>query len=94
MAEGFASGEGSVSPVIDPAEVDAIDFATRYDSEIEREIGKTAARLGIALNDVLQALNDRGSAEFHMSFHYRSTGTMDSDRTKGTVVAPAAAHLG
>ena len=77
MPERVLRCQAGVTAIIDPPEIDPIDLAARHDSYVERQVREAAARLGITLHYVLEALNDPCSAEFDVTLHDGSTVTVD-----------------
>ena len=65
-----------VTAIIHPPEVDPVDLAARHDGQVEGQVRKAPARLWISLDDVLEAFDDRRSAELDVTLHDGSTVPM------------------
>lgn len=63
MAERVLRGQGRIAPVVDPPEVNTVDIAAGDDSKVEHQVREASSRLGVALNYMLEAFDDGGTAE-------------------------------
>jgi hypothetical protein len=80
VAAGPCGVEGGVAAIVDPSHVQGVTRVGEIDDgQIEQEVREAAAGLRVALDDVLESLDDGGAAELNVSFDEVAPASADGD---------------